>query len=228
MFKSIMIININKINNDWSKFLKKEFSKKYIIKLNKFLSKEDLITTVYPNKKNIFRALNLTSFSETKVVIIGQDPYHNNGQANGLSFAVNDREKIPPSLRNIFKELSDNYPHKNEFDSSLESWAQQGVLLLNSVLTVREKKAGSHQNMGWEELTSFIIKSLSDNKSNIIFLLWGKHALDKQSLINEKKHHILKAPHPSPLSAYRGFFGCKHFLKVNYILKNLNHNQIKW
>ena len=228
MFKSIMIININKINNDWSKFLKKEFSKKYIFKLNKFLSKEDLITTVYPNKKNIFRALNLTSFSETKVVIIGQDPYHNNGQANGLSFAVNDREKIPPSLRNIFKELSDNYPHKNEFDSSLESWAQQGVLLLNSVLTVREKKAGSHQNMGWEELTSFIIKSLSDNKSNIIFLLWGKHALDKQSLINEKKHHILKAPHPSPLSAYRGFFGCKHFLKVNDILKNLNHKQIKW
>ena len=223
-----MIININKINNDWSKFLKKEFSKKYIFKLNKFLSKEDLITTVYPNKKNIFRALNLTSFSETKVVIIGQDPYHNNGQANGLSFAVNDREKIPPSLRNIFKELSDNYPHKNEFDSSLESWAQQGVLLLNSVLTVREKKAGSHQNMGWEELTSFIIKSLSDNKSNIIFLLWGQHALDKQSLINEKKHHILKAPHPSPLSAYRGFFGCKHFLKVNDILKNLNHKQIKW
>mgnify|MGYP003875131733 FL=1 len=130
-----MIININKINNDWSKFLKKEFSKKYIFKLNKFLSKEDLITTVYPNKKNIFRALNLTSFSETKVVIIGQDPYHNNGQANGLSFAVNDREKIPPSLRNIFKELSDNYPEKNEFDSSLESWAKQGVLLLNSVLT---------------------------------------------------------------------------------------------
>lgn len=181
----------------------------------------------FPPKKDIFRALKLTAFEEVKVVIIGQDPYHSEYQANGLSFSVSDKVKAPPSLRNIFQELeSDLGIVKNT--NELDSWAQQGVLMLNATLTVRAHEPNSHRDFGWQTFTDYIIKSLSDNKENIVFVLWGAFAQKKEELIDAKKHYIIKSPHPSPFSAHRGFFGSRPFSKINNYLKQSSQSEIHW
>jgi len=176
----------------------------------------------------IFNAFNFTTPNNIKVVILGQDPYHAKGQANGLSFSVTNGVKTPPSLRNIFKELQSDLNHSISSNGSLESWAKQGVLLLNATLTVREKKAGSHQKLGWELFTDSIIKKISDKKEGIIFLLWGAFAQKKLALIDTRKHHVLITTHPSPFSSHRGFLGCKHFSKTNKILLKNNQQPINW
>ncbi|MGD0712043.1 MAG: uracil-DNA glycosylase, partial [Bacteroidales bacterium] len=176
----------------------------------------------------IFSAFNHTPFNNVKVVIIGQDPYHGKGQANGLCFSVNDGINKPPSLVNIFKELHDDLGVKIPTSGNLEKWADQGVLLLNATLTVRASQAGSHQNKGWENFTDAVIRALSDERDGLIFILWGAFAQAKQKLIDVSKHHILKAAHPSPFSAYNGFFGCKHFSKTNELLKQMGKEEINW
>ena len=181
----------------------------------------------YQKKNRVFAALNKTSFNNTKVVIIGQDPYHGLNQANGLAFSVNKGIKQPPSLKNIIKELSSDL-NISSGEIDLSNWAKQGVLLLNSTLTVRKNQAGSHKNKGWETFTDKIITKIAKHKKEIIFILWGKQAIKKINHIDTSKHFILQAPHPSPLSSYRGFFGCKHFSKTNKILKKLNKKPIKW
>ena len=183
---------------------------------------------VFPEGKNMFTAFNLTPFNNVKVVILGQDPYHGNEQAHGLSFSVQDGIKQPPSLKNIFKELSSDLDLSMPVSGNLSSWAKQGVLLLNATLSVRAGKAGSHQKRGWEQFTNRVIREISDKKENVIFLLWGRFAQNKAELIDKKKHYILKASHPSPFSAYSGFFGCKHFSKTNEILKSQDVEKINW
>ena len=184
--------------------------------------------TIYPRGSDIFNAFNFTPFEKIKVVILGQDPYHGNGQAHGLSFSVPDGVKKPPSLKNIFKELAEDLQIPIAETGNLTSWAKQGVLLLNATLTVRSKKAGSHQKKGWEKFTDAIIQKISTEKKGVIFLLWGRFAQDKVKLIDKNKHQILTAPHPSPFSAYSGFFGCKHFSKTNAILKEQGLIEINW
>ena len=184
--------------------------------------------TIFPENDALFNAFNQTNLDGLKVVILGQDPYHGKGQAHGLSFSVPNGVKTPPSLRNIFKELQSDLNLPISTNGNLNTWAKQGVLLLNSTLTVREKQAGSHQNLGWEEFTDSIITKISTEKEGIIFLLWGAFAQKKSILIDEKKHHILTAAHPSPFSAYRGFLGCKHFSKTNKILIKNNQKPINW
>jgi uracil-DNA glycosylase len=176
----------------------------------------------------MFSAFNLCSFDKTKVVIIGQDPYHGPNQANGLCFSVSDGINPPPSLKNIFKEIRDDIGDEIPHSGNLEHWAKQGVLMLNATLTVRAKQAGSHQKKGWEEFTDFVIKTLSKDKEGLVFLLWGRFAQNKAELIDSNKHHILTAAHPSPFSAHSGFFGCKHFSKTNTILSKQYQTQIKW
>ena len=224
-----MILNHNEIFG-WSDFLEKEFKADYFYKLREYIAdKRKIGTLIYPPKEQIFRALELTSLKNTKVVIIGQDPYHGENQAHGLAFSVNKGIKIPPSLRNIYKELKIDIeefqipPH-----GFLEKWAVQGVLMLNRILTVENAKPLSHAKIGWNIFTSNLIKELSINREGIIFLLWGNRAFELENLIDTKKHFILKAPHPSPLSAYRGFLGCKHFSKTNDILSNNGLDQIDW
>ena len=182
---------------------------------------------IYPQYENIFRALSLTPFNSVKVVIIGQDPYHGEGEANGLAFSLNEDVKITPSLRNIFKELQNdlNIVRNNK---DLSSWAEQGVLLLNSILTVEKDKALSHKNIGWEDITDYIIRYISDNKKNVVFILWGNNAQKKEKLIDLNKHLVIKSAHPSPLSASRGFFGSKPFSKTNNYLKKNNQSVIDW
>ena len=216
------------IKSNWRTILKDEFKKSNFINLQKFLVDERKNHLVYPEKNYIFNAFNLTPFNTLKVVVIGQDPYHGNGQSHGLSFSVPNGVKIPPSLRNIFKELHNDLNHPISSNGNLESWAKQGVLLLNSTLTVREKKAGSHQKLGWELFTDNVIKKISDEKEGVIFLLWGAFAQKKSILIDTKKHYILNTTHPSPFSAWKGFFGCKHFSKTNEILLNNNQQPINW
>ena len=216
------------INNDWDLILKDESQKESFKKLMQFITTERKEHTVFPSKDNVFNAFKLSSFSKTKIVIIGQDPYHGRGQAHGLSFSVPIGIKIPPSLLNIFKELQSDLQIPITSNGNLKNWANQGVLLLNTILTVREKEAGSHQNLGWEDFTDAVISKLSSKKQGLIFLLWGAFAQKKSSLINEKKHYILKTTHPSPLSAYRGFLGCKHFSKTNDILIKNNQQPIDW
>ncbi len=182
---------------------------------------------IYPTDINVFNALKTTSYDNVKVVILGQDPYHGPNQANGLSFSVTSGEKIPPSLRNIYKEISTDINCEISQDGDLTPWAKQGVLLLNSVLTVEASKAGSHANKGWEQVTDSIIQSLNHKKKPIIFLLWGAYAQKKATLI-DNKHFILKAPHPSPLSAHRGFLGCKHFSNTNQLLEQSGQAPIQW
>ena len=216
------------IEESWKIVLSDEFNKDYFVKLKQFLLEEKKQHTIYPRGADIFNAFNFTPFEKIKVVILGQDPYHGNGQAHGLSFSVPDGVKKPPSLKNIFKELAEDLQIPIAKTGNLSSWAKQGVLLLNATLTVREKQAGSHQKKGWEEFTDAIIQKISTEKEGVIFLLWGRFAQNKVKLIDKQKHHILTSTHPSPFSAYYGFLGCKHFSKTNSILKEKGLNEIDW
>lgn len=216
------------IHNDWDTILKNEFQKKSFKKLMNTINNERNNHTIFPSQENVFRALKASSFSRTKVVIIGQDPYHSVGQADGLAFSVPNGQKKPPSLYNILKELQSDLQIPITCSGNLDGWANQGVLLLNTILTVREKEAGSHQQLGWENFTNSLIARLSAEKNGLIFLLWGAFARKKSNLINIEKHHILKTTHPSPLSAYKGFLGCKHFSKTNNILIENNKTPINW
>ena len=216
------------LEEGWENVLQEEFKNNYMQKLKKFLLKEKVNYTIYPKSDDIFNAFNSTPFHNVKVVILGQDPYHGEGQANGLSFSVSDETRTPPSLVNIFKEIDRDLGIKNYGKGNLTHWAKQGVLLLNATLTVRKDEAGSHQKKGWEEFTDKVISKISERKKGVIFLLWGKFAQNKQKLIDKNKHHILISSHPSPLSAYRGFLGCGHFSVCNEILKNQNKTEINW
>jgi len=217
-----------KIADSWKGKLKKEFEKEYFNDLIQFVRKECTTGTVYPPGKEIFRAFDSCSFEEVKVVIIGQDPYHGDGQANGLCFSVHDGIKQPPSLQNIFKEIRNDLGKPIPVSGNLERWARQGVLLLNATLTVRASSPGSHQNKGWETFTDAVIKNISDEKSNVVFLLWGAYAQKKGEVIDRSKHLVLMSAHPSPFSADRGFFGCKHFSKANEYLKSKGLKEIDW
>lgn len=218
---------IPQLEEGWLELLKEEFDKEYFAKLKTFLLQEKASFRVFPESKLIFNAFNLTPLDKVEVIILGQDPYHGAGQAHGLSFSVPDGVKPPPSLVNIFKELNTDLGIPISTSGNLTKWALQGVLLLNATLTVRENTAGSHQNKGWEIFTDTVIKKLSDNKSHLVFLLWGNYAKNKIPLIDSNKHLILTAPHPSPL-ARGGFFGCKHFSKTNEYLKEHGKKPINW
>ena len=217
-----------KINNDWDELLKEEFNKEYYLNLRSFLIDEYNKNEVFPNQNNIFEALKHTSYKNTKVVILGQDPYHGENQAHGLAFSVQQSVKIPPSLLNIYKELHDDIGCYIPNNGNLIPWADQGVLLLNTALTVRAHEANSHKGKGWEIFTDEIIKLLNERIDPVIFVLWGANARKKKEYIDESKHYVLEAPHPSPLSARRGFFGCKHFSKINEILIGLGKTTINW
>ncbi len=218
---------INPLN--WDALLAPEKEKKYFHDILLFLDQERACgKTIYPEKSHIFNAIQSTPFLDVKVVIIGQDPYHNPGQAHGLSFSVPTGVKPPPSLVNIFKELKSDCGIDKPTHGCLESWAQQGVLLLNAVLTVEENKPQSHANIGWQQFTDHIIQSLNQHPNTIVYLLWGSHAQKKAALIDTKKHIILTAPHPSPLSAHRGFLGCSHFSKANEALVHAGRKPIDW
>ena len=216
------------IESSWKEKLRDSFQSESFIRLKKFLKSEKATQIIYPAGNKIFSAFNLCPFDRVKIVIIGQDPYHGPKQANGLCFSVSDGIKPPPSLQNIFKELKDDLDLEIPLSGNLEHWAEQGVLMLNATLTVRAKQAGSHQKKGWEEFTDNVIQTLSEEKENLIFLLWGRFAQNKAQIIDNEKHYILTAAHPSPFSAHSGFFGCKHFSKTNEILKNLNQKPIRW
>ena len=221
-----------KIESSWKRHLHGEFEKEYFAKLTAFVKKEYQEGKVYPAPKNIFRAFDLCPFDKVKVVILGQDPYHGEQQANGLAFAVDGKTAVPPSLQNIFKEIESdcgNYESLTFVKSGdLTRWAEQGVLLLNATLTVRAHKAGSHQGHGWEQFTDAVIRALVDDRVGIVFMLWGNYAKAKGAQINRSKHLVLEAPHPSPFSAASGFFGCKHFSKANDYLVAHNETPIDW
>ncbi len=217
------------IEESWKNILREEFDKVYFQQIVIFLKAEKSAgRIIYPPGPLIFNAFNKTPFPEVKVVLLGQDPYHNKGQAHGLSFSVPDGIAKPPSLINIFKELENDLGIPSPQTGNLEKWAIQGVLLLNASLTVRQNEPGSHSKIGWLQFTDSVISKISEQKSGIIFLLWGKFAQDKQSLIDETKHYVLKAAHPSPFSADRGFFGCKHFSKTNELLTLHHKEPIDW
>lgn len=213
----------------WEEVIDLEKQKDYYKSLKQEIDKRYETTRVFPEKRNIFKAFSLTKLNNLKVVILGQDPYHGYGQAQGLAFSTPSNIKNPPSMQNILQEIASDLQRPSVcLDGDLTTWAEQGVLLLNTVLTVEEAKAGSHQKLGWEIFTDNIIKYISQNCSDIVFLLWGSPAIKKSNLIDANKHHILTSVHPSPLSAYRGFLGCKHFSKTNQILKKLNKEEINW
>ncbi|MFW0743643.1 uracil-DNA glycosylase [Aliarcobacter butzleri] len=213
----------------WKNIIENEQQKPYYEKLKEEIDKRYENSIVFPEKQNIFKAFSLTKFEDLKVVILGQDPYHGIGQAQGLSFSTPSNIKNPPSMVNILKEINDDLGKKSVCeDGDLTPWAKQGIMLLNTILTVEQGLPKSHHNLGWEIFTDNIIKYISDNKENVIFLLWGSPAISKTKLIDKNKHFILTAPHPSPLSVYRGFYGCKHFSKTNEILKKLNKEEIIW
>ncbi len=216
------------IGNDWDEILKEEFEKDYYLELRQFLIREYRSKTIYPDMYDIFNALKYTSFEDTKVVILGQDPYHGPNQAHGLSFSVNKGVRIPPSLRNIYKELSTDLGCYVPNNGYLKKWADQGVLLLNTSFTVAAGQANSHRGKGWEILTDRIIEILSEKKENIVFILWGNNAISKEKLIDRNKHLILKSVHPSPLSASRGFFGTRPFSKTNAYLESNGKEPIDW
>lgn len=216
------------LGNDWDEILQGEFDKEYYQKLRKFLIEEYKTRVIYPKMENIFSALKLTTYKDTKVLILGQDPYHGPNQAHGLAFSVNPGVKTPPSLLNMYKELKDELGLYIPNNGYLVPWAKQGVLLLNTALTVRAGEANSHSGMGWEIFTDNIIKHLNAREEPVVFVLWGNNARKKKSFITNKQHFILEGPHPSPLSASRGFFGCGHFKKINDILKNLGKDEIDW
>jgi uracil-DNA glycosylase len=218
-----------KIEPSWKKALEEEFSQEYFEQLTSFVRNEYQSKVVYPPPKFIFRAFELTPLDKVKVVILGQDPYHEEGQANGLCFAVNPGVRLPPSVQNIFKEIEADLGHKTAFPTGdLTGWAEQGVLLLNATLTVEAHKAGSHQKIGWERFTDSVVKILSDRCENLVFILWGAYAQKKGVVIDPKKHLILRSVHPSPLSAYGGFFGSQPFSKTNIYLAMNGKEEIKW
>ena len=218
-----------KIHSSWQQVLESEYGKLYFQKLISFVKNEYATRRCFPLESEIFAAFNHCPFDKVKVVIIGQDPYHRLGQANGLCFSVNDGINFPPSLINIFKEIQSDLGLPIPISGNLERWAEHGVLLLNATLTVRESEAGSHQKKGWETFTDAVIQKISDEKENIVFLLWGGFAKKKGAKINRTKHHILETGHPSPLSANRGlWFGNKHFSKTNTYLQSLGKETIKW
>lgn len=216
------------ITNDWLEAVGEEFHKPYYAKLYRFIKEEYSNYVIYPQADDIFNAFHLTPLNKVKVVIIGQDPYHNVGQAHGLCFSVKPEVEIPPSLLNIYKELEDDLGLRVPNNGYLVKWADQGVLLLNTVLTVRAHQANSHQGKGWEEFTDAVIHAVNALDRPVVFLLWGRPAGLKKSMLTNPKHLILEAPHPSPLSAYRGFFGCRHFSKTNEFLKANGIEPIDW
>lgn len=217
------------IEDSWKAVLKSEFNKPYFLQVVTHLKTERATgATIYPPGQLIFNAFTKTPFDQLKVVILGQDPYHGAGQAHGLSFSVPDGIKPPPSLVNIYKELNKDIGMPIPTSGNLSKWAEQGVLLLNAVLTVRANEPASHAKIGWMDFTNAVIKKISDEKQGVIFLLWGKFAHDKQVLIDETKHHVLKAAHPSPFSADKGFFGCKHFSRTNELLMKQGLSPIDW
>ena len=216
------------IGNDWDDILEDEFKKEYYLKLREFLKSEYKTHIIHPDMYDIFNALKWTSFGDTKVVILGQDPYHEENQAHGLAFSVPPGVRIPPSLLNMYKELQNELGLYIPNNGYLEKWARQGVLLLNSSLTVRDKEANSHRNKGWEIFTNRVVECLNERQDPVIFLLWGANAKEKTGIITNPKHKILTAVHPSPLSANRGFFGCGHFKKANQLLEELGKTPIDW
>lgn len=217
-----------KIEPSWGNRLKNEFLADYFTNLIQFVKEEKKSQQIYPPGSLIFNAFEKCPFEQVKVVILGQDPYHGPGQAHGLCFSVPEGIKPPPSLVNIFKELESDVGKSIPRSGNLEHWAAQGVLLLNATLTVRANSAGSHQNRGWEEFTDAVIRTINEEKSNVVFLLWGSYAQRKGSIIDTKKHLVLKAPHPSPFSAHTGFLGCKHFSQTNTYLKGQGLEPIEW
>lgn len=217
-----------KIEESWKNILNAEFDKEYFVKLVQFVKQEYSSNVIYPPGNKIFAAFDYCKFDDLKVVIIGQDPYHGEGQANGLCFSVNDGIAVPPSLQNIFKEINRDLNIPIPKSGNLERWAKQGVLLLNATLTVRANLAGSHQNKGWEQFTDSVIAEIAKRKMNIVYLLWGSYAQKKASFINSNENLILKSVHPSPLSAHRGFIGCNHFSETNKYLKHHQFSEINW
>ena len=216
------------IETSWQQVLSEELQKPYFTELLNFVAAERQQHTIYPPENLVFNAFSLTPFSKVKVVILGQDPYHGAGQAHGLSFSVPSGVKLPPSLRNIFKEMQSDLGINAPSSGDLSSWAQQGVLLLNATLTVQQKKAGSHQKKGWESFTDSVIKLISEQKEQVVFLLWGKFAQAKTKLIDDTKHHVIMSVHPSPLSAYNGFWDSKPFSKINAKLNEWDMQPIDW
>lgn len=216
------------ISNDWEPILNHEFNQEYMKELFKQLHKEYDSEVVYPPKNEVFRAFQLTPYSETKVVILGQDPYHGPHQANGLSFSVEEGTKFPPSLRNIFNELVEDIKCEYPSSGDLSSWAKQGVLLLNTTLTVRESQPMSHTGMGWEQFTDVVLSEINQKSTPVVFILWGKHAQSKKKLIDQSKHFVIESAHPSPLSARRGFFGSHPFSKTNTFLISKGLTPINW
>ena len=217
-----------RIEQSWKQHLMPEFDKPYFVNLTNFVRDEYRTKTIYPPAKLIFNAFDQCPFDEVEVVIVGQDPYHEPGQAHGLCFSVNDGVEIPPSLQNIYKEIHDDLGKPIPRSGNLERWARQGVLLLNATLTVQAHKAGSHQGKGWEEFTDAAIRHLANERENLVFILWGAYAQRKGENIDTNRHLVLKSPHPSPLSAHRGFFGNKHFSKANEYLVAHGKNPIDW
>ena len=216
------------IELSWKIKMQDQFNQPYFADLKEFLTEEKKNFTIFPPGSLIFNAFNLTPFDQVKVVILGQDPYHDFGQAHGLCFSVMDGVPFPKSLINIFKELRDDVGFEIPMSGNLEKWARQGILLLNATLTVRAHQVGSHQNKGWETFTDQVIRNISNEKEGVVFLLWGNYARAKKVLIDSNKHFILETVHPSPLSAYNGFFGCKHFSKTNDILIQQGKTPIDW
>ena len=216
------------IGNSWDKLLAKEFRSEYYLRLREFLKKEYATQTIYPDMYDIFNALKYTAYEDVKAVIIGQDPYHGAGQAHGLCFSVKRGVMPPPSLQNIFKELQNDVGFRIPNNGELTDWTRQGVMLLNTVLTVREGQANSHRGMGWEQLTDAVIRKLNEREKPIVFMLWGRNAKEKQKLITNRQHLVLTAAHPSPLSAYNGFFGCRHFSQANEFLIYTGQQPIDW
>lgn len=216
------------LGNDWDKLLEEEFKKEYYLKLREFLKSEYSTVRIYPNMNDIFNALKYTSYENTRVVLLGQDPYHGEGQAHGLCFSVKPGVKFPPSLMNIFKELNEEYGIAIPPTGELSGWAHQGALLLNTTLTVREGHPQSHKGRGWEVLTDKIIEKINEKDSPVVFMLWGSNARAKKTLITNPRHLILECAHPSPLSAYAGFFGCNHFRLANEFLKKNSLPEIDW
>ena len=217
-----------RIEDSWKEVLSDEFDKPYFMRLVDFVKHEDATGVVYPPGNKIFNAFNLCPFDKVKVVLLGQDPYHEPGQAHGLCFSVNDGVPFPKSLINIFKEIKDDVGVDVPVSGNLTRWAEQGVLLINSTLTVRRGSAGSHQGQGWEEFTDAVIRVLNEKRDGLVFILWGSYAQKKASFIDQGRHCVLKSAHPSPLSAYRGFFGCRHFSKTNEYLVNKRESPINW